>query len=497
MQYQFSGAVVAAEPQAASLARDVLLQGGTAADAAVTAGLAMTASLPSRVGLMGGGACVVFDGQTQAAEALIFPAKRSDTGGMLPGMVRGMAALHARYGEARWPQLVATAETLARFGGRTSRAFARDAAQARGILSGDPKMAEVFLGADGEPPREGEPLVQPELAAVLSQIRRDGLSFFYRSGFTDNLASSSVQLGQPLTREDIRAYTASYEPALEISFGGQAAFLAPPPVSGGVESAQIALMLSEEEDLTDEEGAGRKHLLAEASQNAFMGRAAWLNSDGTTKAPLDAQLDDDRIEALIAGYDPARHRRPAGGGLLAPGGERPEDPASAGLVVIDYRGQVVACNFTMGKLFGSGRMTPASGLIMAAPESAGAKLNSPVVVANPNTGSFYFAGVAGGGDAAQQNLVRVLLEVFDEEGGLGGAIEAPRVAHNGYPDTLWVERNVPPAERSALEQRGHAVEVVPAIGALSAIYCPERLTQPQLCEVVADKRGFGLGLRAD
>ncbi|WP_455372441.1 gamma-glutamyltransferase, partial [Limibacillus halophilus] len=165
VQYQFSGAVLASEPQAATAARELILQGGSAADAVVAAAFAMTATLPSRVGVMGGGSCVVFDGGAQVGDSIGFPAKRAGSGGMVPGFVLGLETLHSRYARLRWPQLVAVGEKLARFGGKTSRAFARDAAQARDLLAGDPKMAEVFLGADGQPPREGEPAPQIELAA--------------------------------------------------------------------------------------------------------------------------------------------------------------------------------------------------------------------------------------------------------------------------------------------------------------------------------------------
>ncbi len=204
------------------------------------------------------------------------------------------------------------------------------------------------------------------------------------------------------------------------------------------------------------------------------------------------------MSALLAGYDPARHSRPQGGSaLLAPAGAEPGDPASASIVAIDFRGQAVACSFTLGRLFGSGRMTPDTGLLFAAPESPAAQTLSPMIVANESNGAFYFAGAAAGGEGAQQALVRVMLDTFEEEGGLAQAIAKPRVAHLGYPDTLFAERIVEPALRQSLEQRGHRVEVVPQIGSLSAIYCPERLEQPQLCEVEADRRGFGLARRAD
>src|SRR5690625_2341893 len=106
----FAGLVVADEPRAAVIGRDILGRNGTAVDAAVAMGFAMTASYPSRVGLGGGGLCVVYDGPNLKGTFIDFLPDADARGAVAPMLARGLALLHARFGSLRWELLLAPAE---------------------------------------------------------------------------------------------------------------------------------------------------------------------------------------------------------------------------------------------------------------------------------------------------------------------------------------------------------------------------------------------------
>src|SRR5690606_5528735 len=105
----------------------------------------LSVTLPSTAGLGGGGVCLIHDPENGRTEALDF-LPRAAAGGpvAVPANLRGMAALHARYGRLRWARVLSPAENLARFGTRVSRALAREIATAGDKLLADPGVRDVF-----------------------------------------------------------------------------------------------------------------------------------------------------------------------------------------------------------------------------------------------------------------------------------------------------------------------------------------------------------------
>ncbi len=134
------GVVASATSEATAAGARVLAAGGNAVDAAVATAFALAVTYPSAGNLAGGGFAV---GRTPAGElwALDFretapagtwrnivpragregAAARLDDGGLAvgtPGTVRGLEALHRRYGTLPWTRLLAPAVRLARDGFR-------------------------------------------------------------------------------------------------------------------------------------------------------------------------------------------------------------------------------------------------------------------------------------------------------------------------------------------------------------------------------------------
>lgn len=369
----FLGGVVAEEPRAALVGREVLSAGGNAADAAVAVGLALSVTLPSRAGLGGGGVCVAFDAGRNEGVGFDFEARPpaviapgSDRPAAVPMLARGLFAVQARMGgRLAFERLVSPAEAMARFGVPASRAFVSDLTPVAALLARDPESAAVFAPR-GIPLAEGDTLVQAQLAGTLGAVRTQGAGDMHLGQLARRIEEGSIAAGGAITLADLRAAIPRAQPAATQPLGVNVVFLAPGP---GSASAVNAL-------LTASEG------------NA-----------------------DTRAATALAAAPP---------GATA--------PASTAFTVLDRAGNAVACVLTMNNLFGTGRMVPGTGVLLAAAPSG--RIVAPplpaMIVANQRVKAFRFAAAASGGSSAPGALAAVAARSLGGRQPPGDAVAAPR-----------------------------------------------------------------------
>ncbi len=495
----FAGVVAADEPRATVIGRDVLGNGGTAVDAAVAMYFTMAVTIPSRVGLGGGGVCVQFSSKDKQGEAIEFLPRSAPSGGMVPSNMRAMAAMHARNGIMRWERLLAPAEGMARFGHPVSRAFARDLAAAAEFIAASPDLSRLFAARDGRLAKTGDKIVQPELSAVLGGIRRQGAPYLHGGPFATRLAEASTAAGLPLTAEDVRRNVPRLAEAMAMSANQRdVAYFSPPRATAGVVGAQIWGLLT---GASDYAGAGedeRDHLFVEAVLRAYAERSKWMQPDGSSSESLSALADSGRLDRMMGDYDAERHTTAAS--FAPPPEEISTQAYSAGFVAGDQYSNAVACNFTMNRLFGAGRVAVGTGIILAAPprsQNDGSTSLAAVVVGNTATGNVRFAGIGGGGPVGTTALARVMLDTIAGEESLSQVMLKPRVHTNGAPDTVLHEVTMAKPARAALARRGHTLRVVSALGHVNAFYCARGLkARGETCEVASDPRGYGLAQMA-
>ena len=482
----FAGIVAADEPRAAMVGRDILANGGSASDAAVAMYFTMAVTLPSRVGLAGGGACLAFDRRTGDAYLVDFMARSGELGGVVPRGVRGMAVLHARGGLNRWGALVGPAESYARFGHRASRVLTRDLAAARAKVLADPALARLFTTASGALVREGDRVEQIALSSVLGGVRNQGAGFFHGGSFVERYAAASGSAGLPVTGQEFRKAVPTVDSPETFEFDSETLYF---PKMAGEQAAAAALWrLLEEGGYASADPDERAGLFLEAGA-AATGSGGGMPDRSLAEGRSDGS-DGKAVLALRASETTALLAPQAGPATVAV-----EDGPSpgAGFVAGDRRGNAVACAMTMNGLFGSGRMAGDTGLLLAAAPKVGEQPVGLAILANRVSGEGHLAMSAAGGNAAQSALVRVLLGHLVEEQGLAAAVAAPRLHPSAPGGEVFYEPGVTRGTIDALRVQGHGLRPAVGLGLVEAFHCREGLADSDKgCEWASDPRGTGL-----
>ncbi len=479
----FFGGLIADEPRAALIGREVLSAGGTVADAAVATYFAMSVTLPGAASIGGGGVCLVHDALQGRTETVSFMPKRPtdpDARYAIPGNVRGMFLLHARYGELAWSDLLRPAEDFARSGHAVSRAFVRDFEAARPIVEFDAETRAIFGVANGGV-AEGRLLQQLELGAVLSNLRTQGPGTFYDGVLGRSFTEAVRVAGGRMTLDDLRNYRPQFQEPIKFEQGNNV--LAFANDGGGSVAAQVWAAATLEDRYEDASIAARSHLIAELGASAYQAAAA-----GTADATSPTA-----VAALGAGVSETSHtaRRPSVAVRA--------DAASSGasVVAVDNQGRMVACSFTMNGPFGSGVVAPGTGILLASlPGSHRASQPTVAAMVNEVNGLTFFA--AAGSGATPAVVARIALDsIVSGDENMARAVAVPRVLNTGNPDVTVVEAAMPESERTALTALGHNVEQTQSIGRVNGFFCPEGLPRGQTCQFVKDPRSFGLAVSSD
>lgn len=232
----FLGGAVADEPRAALIGRDVLSAGGTAADAAVAMYMAMAVTLPSSVGLGGGGSCVVWDPVQKKVDAIDFTPPAVGKGA-LPTALRGLYALHARYGRLRWSEVLSPAETQARFGMTVSRAFTAELTAHGGRVTGRRARAPGGVPITSGEIDEGTTITQVALSTVIGSVRGQGVGAFYQGPLARQVVSDYRAVGVDLDEAALRGYTPEWRAPAAVDFDNHVMGVTPGPGGTGEQTA--------------------------------------------------------------------------------------------------------------------------------------------------------------------------------------------------------------------------------------------------------------------
>lgn len=516
------GMVASQEEHATRVGVDILKAGGNAVDAAVAVGFALAVTLPRAGNLGGGGFMIVHRADRNETKAIDYretaPASatkdmylndkgeadlaRSQNSGLgvgVPGTVAGMALAHQRYGSGRFTlaELIRPAIGLARAGIEVGDDLAFSLAQSSPRLGRYESTRAIFYGADGRPLPRGARLQQPELAASLELIARDGPKGFYEGDLAAKLVAGVNAAGGKWTAEDLKAYRVVEREVVRGTYREHEIVSMPPPSSGGVHLVQI-LNILEGWNLKDmgQESADAIHLFAEASKFAYADRSEYLGDPDFVKVPVKALISK-RYAADLRGRISAEKAAPAKDirpGVLAPY----ESDQTTHYSVMDGNGNVVSNTYTLNFSYGLARVAEGTGILLnnelddfaakpGVPNAyglVGGDANAPGPGKRPlssmspaivfKDGRPLLVTGSPGGSRIITTVLQVISNVIDHGMNIAEATEAPRVHHQWLRDELRVERGLSPDTLKLLQARGHRIRVMQAMGSTHSILKTER-----------------------
>jgi gamma-glutamyltranspeptidase/glutathione hydrolase len=482
----------------------MLERGGNAVDAAVAAALCIGSSEPQSSGIGGQsmalvhlarrGRTVAMDGSSRAPFAIdpmhlpAGPTKVGLAASTVPSTVATLGWMLQRYGTLPLSVVIEPAIEAASEGVPVSALQHRFIKREAANLGADELASHLFLPG-GEPLPAGAVLRQPQLAACLGRLAREGWREFYEGAVGAEILEDMEARGGLLTRADLLQIPYPVErPVLESRYRGYRLATFPPPGAGRALVQIMNILETFDRQELDLERPLTHVVLAHVFMNALRNR---------DKSPVDPDLYlqtrrrrmvDKRVAERIAGRI-ARIVEAGGEAVAAPAADHGE---TTHLTAADADGNVVGITQSIELVFGAKRLHPTLGFFYnnymntfeyrdmshpyyllpgAQPWSSVA----PTLVSRRATPLFALGSP--GSERIATALAQVLLRTLDHGQDLADAIDAPRL-HASQSGTIQIERRrFPPQVVEALTGAGFKITRRGAysfyLGCVQAIRLPQ------------------------
>jgi oxamate amidohydrolase len=482
-----------------------LQRGGTAVDAAIAANAVLCVVYPHMSGLGGDGFWLIAEPNTGRVHALdasgpaaskatldyyrprskdgAIPARGALAALTVPGAVDGWRLAHERFGKLPWDSLFESATGYARDGMPVSRSLADWLAQDEPILKNYPGTAAIYLPGE-RPLREGERLVQSDLARSFEQLASQGARQGFYEGDTAELICAALRPeGSPLAADDFAGFQAQWVEPISTGYRGYDVYEMPPSTQGFAALQIFNLLSGYDVSAWGEGTADYYHHMAEAVKVAFADRDEWLTDPKFVDIPVDRMISQAYADERRRLIDPERALDigtvPAGIPYPQPHERRAPDGDTCYFCAADRDGMVVSVIQSIYHDFGSAVVGGHTGIIL---QNRGAFFaldeNHPnhlqpgkrtfhtlVPAMLLKDGKPYLAFGSMGGEGQPQSQAAMATRIVDFGYDVQQAIEAPRWLMGrtwGTPvRNMSLEGRISDEVVRELKRRGQPVQMVP------------------------------------
>ncbi|GAA6134546.1 gamma-glutamyltransferase [Oceaniserpentilla sp. 4NH20-0058] len=381
-----NGAVASAHPLATQAGINILNKGGNAFDAAVATAAVLAVVEPYSAGMGGGGFWLLHDAKqnknvfVDAREKAPLKAHRdmyldkdgniipklSINGPMaagIPGQAAAFAHLAKEYGALPLEESLASAIKIAKRGFAIDHHYIKLANYRQDALNQYPDAAATFLD-NGQVPKEGFIIKQPDLANTLTAIAKHGFDGFYKGEVAKKLVNEVQKNGGIWQLADLAKYNIVERGPVVSQYQEQTIISSPPPSSGGIAIGQMLNMLESLQPKLDWKTlseADQIHLLSEVMRRAYFDRAHYLGDSDFVNVPQRRLLNKAYNQKLASSIN---MEKATDSKTLGSQVQIYEGFHTTHLSVIDKQGNRVAATLSINLPFGSAYLAKGTGVLL-------------------------------------------------------------------------------------------------------------------------------------
>ncbi|WP_262152515.1 gamma-glutamyltransferase [Chryseobacterium foetidum] len=521
------GVVVSAHPLASEAGAKILRIGGNAYDAIVATQYALAVVYPQAGNLGGGGFLVGVknNGESfsldyretapeKASKDMYLDRKgNADTdlsqNGRLaagvPGSVAGFFAT-LKYCKLPMEKLIQPAIDIAEKGFAITSQEAELLNYSKKFFEKNNKNKIAFV--KNSEWKQGDILIQKELAETLKLIQKNGMKGFYE-GKTADLITKEMKNGNGIiSLNDLRNYKVIERKALNFKYKENDIVSMPLPSSGGILLAQM-LKMSSFENLQkyQQNSTEAVQIMVEAERRAFADRAEYMGDPAFINDKTSLLISDDYLRKRWKSFSFNKATLSSEVGKIV---QQPtESTETTHISVIDKDGNAAAVTTTLNGLYGSKVVVSEAGFFLnnemddfsvkpGVPNMFGAvggKANeiqpgkrmlssmTPTIVMK-NGKPFMVVGTPGG-TTIPTSVFQSVVNVIDFKLNANLAVNSPKFHHQWLPEMVAFEKNFPESTIKNLENLGYKAERWNQLGRTEMILVDENGN----IHAVADGRG--------
>jgi gamma-glutamyltranspeptidase / glutathione hydrolase len=370
------------EKLASEAGAEILKNGGSAIDSAISAQMVLNVIEPHSSGIGGGLFLLYHDKKSkkniyfngrETSPINSFPEMFLDNEGnpqkfldvvgtglsvATPGALHALKNAHRKYGKIKWQKLFLPAIKIAREGYPLTKKMYVNLKSVKHLSTSD--GMKIYFDHKGNPKKVGTIIRNYQLAKTLEIIANEGIKPFYEGQIADNIefaVKTNKKNAGYLTKKDLKNYRSSTGNLLCGTYRKKYKICSMPmPSSGGVTILQTLGML-ENFDLKSL-GVNSKeavHIIAEATKLAYADRNQYLGD--AKNVPIKEMLDKNYLQMRAKIIDPAHANKNVRAGDFKTAKKlfykTVEKPSTTHLSIVDKYGNAVSMTSSIEYPFGS------------------------------------------------------------------------------------------------------------------------------------------------